>query len=563
MLTDLSLTPIATVFRQLAADGLSGDLQVRNGPIVKTVFFDHGRVVFGASNLKRDRLGEALVALGQISDEDFRRASQLMRDQKKRIGEALVAAGVLDKAELGTSVARQVRKIALSLFEFEDGAAMFEERRCPIPLEYMVSISIHRLLYDGILAMNNPELVQAGLGSLDRQVCSAPLPPFQYKKENASGAEKDILKRAADKPTTIRALAWSPGGLRPERLRSVYALWASGVIRDAQADEAEDQPAVQTETGMFLLSALRNRPDPPIREAIKLEIQQELARSARLDREQWLRVSRAAPREELIRALNDKIERYQGLLATMGDDASARTDIELILGRASSLLRLTRQDTGGAAGEPSSVPPGSVQGATGPGDVPSGEVPAQAEPGSFPPGDMAASSEPPSLPPGEVPITEEPASIPPGEGPDAANAMPPGEAAEIARTRAGYLLMEAEVRMTVADYANAVKVYAQLVELAPEVPAYRARLAIAMACYPRTAKQAEREFLEAIRLDPKNADYHYQLGLYYKTMRLRARAVIEMRAALNINPRHTAAREELEILSPKDTALKAIRKLFK
>ena len=84
-----------------------------------------------------------------------------------------------------------------------------------------------------------------------------------------------------------------------------------------------------------------------------------------------------------------------------------------------------------------------------------------------------------------------------------------------------------------------------------------------MACYPRTAKQAEREFLEAIRLDPKNADYHYQLGLYYKTMRLRARAVIEMRAALNINPRHTAAREELEILSPKDTALKAIRKLFK
>jgi tetratricopeptide (TPR) repeat protein len=133
----------------------------------------------------------------------------------------------------------------------------------------------------------------------------------------------------------------------------------------------------------------------------------------------------------------------------------------------------------------------------------------------------------------------------------------------MAANRASYLLMEAEVRMTVADYANAVRVYAQLVELLPSVAAYRAKLGIAMACYPRTMKQAERQFLEAIRLDPRNADYHYQLGLYYKTMRLRARAVIEMRAALGLNPRHTGAREELEVLSPRDSALQSLKKLFK
>jgi tetratricopeptide (TPR) repeat protein len=132
----------------------------------------------------------------------------------------------------------------------------------------------------------------------------------------------------------------------------------------------------------------------------------------------------------------------------------------------------------------------------------------------------------------------------------------------MALNQANYLLMEAEVRMTVADYANAVRVYNQLVELVPNVGAFHAKLAIAMACYPRTAKQAEREFLEAIRIEPRNADYHYQLGLYYKAMRLRARAVIEMRAVLSLNPRHSAAREELESLSPKDSALKSLRKVF-
>ena len=56
--------------------------------------------------------------------------------------------------------------------------------------------------------------------------------------------------------------------------------------------------------------------------------------------------------------------------------------------------------------------------------------------------------------------------------------------------------------MTVSDYANAVKTYGRLVDLVPNAPGYRIKLAIAMAFYPVTAKQAEREFLEAVRLDP-------------------------------------------------------------
>ena len=124
-------------------------------------------------------------------------------------------------------------------------------------------------------------------------------------------------------------------------------------------------------------------------------------------------------------------------------------------------------------------------------------------------------------------------------------------------------LMEGDVRMTVSDYANAVKVYQKLVELEPDVPAYRLRLAIAMAIWPRTKKDAEREFLEAVRLDPDNADLHYQIGLYYKAMRVKSRAIAVLQTAVRLNPRHKQAREELESLSPKDSALSGLRKLFR
>ena len=126
-----------------------------------------------------------------------------------------------------------------------------------------------------------------------------------------------------------------------------------------------------------------------------------------------------------------------------------------------------------------------------------------------------------------------------------------------------HLLMEGEVRMTVSDYANAYRTYAKLVDLAPDNPNYRIKLAIAMAFYPATAKQAEREFLEAVRLEPHNADIHYQFGLYYKAMRVRSRAITEMQTAVRLNPRHKQARQELEAMSPKDSALTSLKKLFR
>jgi tetratricopeptide (TPR) repeat protein len=116
--------------------------------------------------------------------------------------------------------------------------------------------------------------------------------------------------------------------------------------------------------------------------------------------------------------------------------------------------------------------------------------------------------------------------------------------------------------MTVADYPNAIKAYVKLVNRAPRNASYRAKLAIAMASYPRTAKAAEREFHEALRIEPDNADLHFQFGMYYKVMKQRARALLEMQTAVRLNPRHAPARRELEATSPKDSALSSLKKLF-
>jgi tetratricopeptide (TPR) repeat protein len=556
MLTDLSTTPIAETLRRLAVERRSGDLQIRTGKLVKIASFDHGRLVFAASNLKKDRLGEALLALGRITDEEFTRVSALMKgDRKRRFGEALIAAGVMDKNELGTSVARQVRRIVLSLFEAQEGAASFEERPCVIPLDYMVSLSVPRILFEGIRLMTSRDLILAGLGPLDRPVVLAAGSPFRFSIEECTPEEVEIMELARRK-VTVRRLAWATGGLAFSRLRAVYALAASGVLVPADASSAP-QPVVQLETGTFLLSVLQRQPDPSGVTAIRREVQEELERSARLEREAWLKVTRTAPREELIRALEDKMERYHALRDAVGDEAQIKTDIEVILGRASAMLRLARQapppEARPTPPPPPPPPPAPKVSAEGP-SVELAELPELAEEATASGHEQPLSSPPPggSSAPAPVrrPVLE-------------AGTVGVGGSNFEGRAQIEHLLMEGEVRMTVSDYANAVKVYERLVELAPKVGAFRARLAIAMACYPRTSKHAERQFMEALRLDADNADIHYQFGLYYKAMKQRSRAVAEMGTAVRLNPRHKAARQELETLSPKDSALTSLKKLFK
>ena len=97
----------------------------------------------------------------------------------------------------------------------------------------------------------------------------------------------------------------------------------------------------------------------------------------------------------------------------------------------------------------------------------------------------------------------------------------------------------------------------------PDAAGYHARLAVSMAGHPPTAKQAEREFLDAVRLEPDNADLHYYFGNYYRQMKQKTRAIAEYQTALRLEPRHEKARTELDALSPRGAGLVNLRKLFR
>jgi len=124
------------------------------------------------------------------------------------------------------------------------------------------------------------------------------------------------------------------------------------------------------------------------------------------------------------------------------------------------------------------------------------------------------------------------------------------------------LFRDVKLHFQVRDWDGAISLLFELVELAPDNAAYHGMLAKAMLRHPVMRKNAERHFIEALRLAPQDADLHFWLGLYYKTFGLKSRAETEFRTTLRIDPHHEGARKYMTGERRKDPLSTLFGKIF-
>ena len=207
-----------------------------------------------------------MTEAGRISPHEFALASMLMKTTRQKFGKVLVEAGIVSEEELGHHVAAQVNRIVLSLFSEKRGMYSFDERPCSIPMELMVSLSVYRILIEGIRRMTGKELVLGGLPSLDTDVHIVDRPPFTLDFDKLRPAEKAVLKSVRD-GASIRQITKAVGGNEGVALRACYGLLSAGIL-EASISEAPKRPLpVQVETGTFVLSEIRRKagvPETPV-----------------------------------------------------------------------------------------------------------------------------------------------------------------------------------------------------------------------------------------------------------------------------------------------------------
>jgi hypothetical protein len=162
-LSDMGLPSVLSLLEET---GRTGVVSLINSGVRKSIYFLDGKLVFAASSLTQDRLGEVLLRGGKISADEYLRLSQRIRG-RQRLGKALVESGVLSPKDLWWAIEQQIKEIVWSIFNWEDGYFHFEEDDLPRREKITIELDVKKLVVEGIRRSDGGGAIRAHFISTD------------------------------------------------------------------------------------------------------------------------------------------------------------------------------------------------------------------------------------------------------------------------------------------------------------------------------------------------------------------------------------------------------------
>jgi curved DNA-binding protein CbpA len=291
----LSGHPPAELIREIIDSELSGALRLSREAARIAAYFDAGKIIFAASNLRAHRLREILKRSGLAAAQlEFLPATTKDED----LAEALVSSGELSPEDLQKARVNQVSDVLRVALLWTDGTWQFDQR-VRIPSELRVPITLERLMLESArhlpIAFVKSRLADANSGySLGQKVDSSGL----------LAAESFVLSRARAAGDAFRLSDLSGNGLsEDDQMRSVYALSLSGILNRTDWQFA-----------LNLKGPKKPKAKPPLPPVVKepeVNVDQFLARTkAAKDHYDVLDVSRAADADEIKEAYHRLARQY-------------------------------------------------------------------------------------------------------------------------------------------------------------------------------------------------------------------------------------------------------------
>src|SRR4051812_8182763 len=106
---DFGTMPLNDLVVYLGNRSATGLLSLEQGAIRKQVVIVDGHVVNASSNEPREYLGQFLINLGQITEEQFHRAYETQRETRIFLGRILVMTGAVTEDQVSNAISLKVR----------------------------------------------------------------------------------------------------------------------------------------------------------------------------------------------------------------------------------------------------------------------------------------------------------------------------------------------------------------------------------------------------------------------------------------------------------------------
>jgi curved DNA-binding protein CbpA len=234
----LSDQPLAELIREISAKGLSGTLRLERERMQTAIYFEQGRIIFAAANLRTLRLREYLAKRNLLPHAEVEKLPASLSDPA--LAASLIANGRLGQSELDTVFGCLVSDVLRVALLSQDGSWEFNHR-ARLDDAIKVDVDVPKLLLEAARRMpldfvasrfRNPSETLARTSEISRV-------------SNLLAAESLLLSRL-DYPMKLAELVAASGLQESEAFRAIYGLALSGLVRREHWQNAfRTEPAQQ------------------------------------------------------------------------------------------------------------------------------------------------------------------------------------------------------------------------------------------------------------------------------------------------------------------------------
>lgn len=211
-----------------------GELKLKQGTVLKVVYFESGRVVYAASNLANERFARFCVRRGLLTPSALPELTRLTQEGL-RSGDAMVRLGLLSAEQRRQLIEEQVKEIISSTFSWTEGAYGFSPMRPKRSDLVKLSVFPGDLILEGVLKTETLVVLRQRMAPM-RRLIPTPDPPYALHELKLSGPQALLLAYADGSKTVEDLLSLTDLSVR-EALATLRGFELLGILA-----ERRDEP---------------------------------------------------------------------------------------------------------------------------------------------------------------------------------------------------------------------------------------------------------------------------------------------------------------------------------
>jgi hypothetical protein len=174
---DLRTMPLPDVLQWVATGRKTGTLHVERRSVQKRIILRDGHVHSSWSNDPRESLGQFLIRLRLVTEEQLFRALLAQEEKGRLLGSLLVSDGILTEDDLKRALKAKAEETIYDLFLWPSGQFEFREGEYPEDLHITFETPVTPVILEGIRRVDEWERIRAIFPSMETTFRAAAASP--------------------------------------------------------------------------------------------------------------------------------------------------------------------------------------------------------------------------------------------------------------------------------------------------------------------------------------------------------------------------------------------------